>query len=243
MVWFKVDDHFHSNRKVKKSGLEAVGLWSVSGSYCAAHLTDGFVEEWFVKEWRRGPRLAAILVDVGLWYEATREGEKGWQFHDWENYQPTKKQVEAEREKARNRKAAQRLSQGESRRDSQGDDQGESRVESRETPVPYPPDLPARPSLIPVVDLGGELTQVGPDTPSKFCSKHPEGTERPCAACRRAREGHEAWESAQRDDELDQRRRLKEIADNCPVCQGTNWIPDTEPAVRCDHNAEKAANA
>jgi hypothetical protein len=75
------------------------------------------------------------------------------------------------------------------------------------------------------------------------CSKHEENSETGCRSCMKRRQWDETHAQRERDDELAQRRRLKEIADNCPVCQGTNWIPDTEPAVRCDHTAEKAANA
>jgi hypothetical protein len=238
MPWFKVDDHFHSHPKVKKCGLEVVGLWTVSGSYCMAHLTDGFVEELFVRGWRRGLKMAATLVEAGLWYEVTRDGEKGWQFHDWDKYQPTKKQVEAEREKARSRKAQQRLSQGESRRDSRGESQGESRG----TPGTEP-DPPARPSH-PLVDLSGEVTQVGPtDPPPKFCLDHmPDGTDRACRGCGRAREAHEAWEQQTERDELDTKRRQRQarldaIA-NCPVCdENGNRELDDDTLTRCDRHA------
>jgi hypothetical protein len=121
MTWFKVDDALHAHPKARKAGLEALGLWSVSGSHCMAYLTNGFVEESFVKLWPRGTRLARRLVEVGLWLEAEQDGQKGWQFHDWEKYQPTKEQVEAEREKARVRKARQRESLEESRRESHRD--------------------------------------------------------------------------------------------------------------------------
>ena len=235
MPWFKVDDHFHSHPKVKRCGLEVVGLWTVAGSYCMAHLTDGFVEEWFVKDWRRGPRLAAALVAAGLWYETTKGGEKGWQFHDWDKYQPTKKQVEAEREKARNRKAAQRLSQGESRRDSLVD----SGVESRRTSGTVPARPPARPYL---VTSGGELTQVEDPQPPPFCSDHPSGTDKPCRPCGNARKAHQEWmerDGARRRAELD---RYRDLSTNCPMCKGTNVIDVGDNSVRkCTHG--EAANA
>lgn len=236
MPWFKVDDHFHSHPKVKKCGLEVVGLWTVSGSYCMAHLTDGFVEECFVRGWRRGLKLAETLVAAGLWYETTREGEKGWQFHDWDKYQPTKKQVEAEREKARNRKAAQRLSQGESRRDSGVDSQGESRRTSGTVPA----RPPARPSLS-LVTSGGELTQVADPEPPRFCQDHPNGTPDSCIPCMKAREGHDAWKKREEARQLAIREEYRRLSQNCPLCQGTNVIEVGDDEVRkCDHGRESA---
>ena len=38
-----------------------------------------------------------------------------------------------------------------------------------------------------------------------------------------------------------QKRRLRETAANCPTCHGTNWVPDTDPAVKCTH--QEAAHA
>jgi hypothetical protein len=79
-----------------------------------AYLTDGFVPEWFVKEKPRGLALAKRLIDSGLWHCAEKDGEQGFQFHDWKP-ECTKEHVMAVREKARQRKAKQRESQGESR--------------------------------------------------------------------------------------------------------------------------------
>jgi hypothetical protein len=73
------------------------------------------------------------------------------------------------------------------------------------------------------------------------CSKHEENSDTGCRACMKRRQWDEAHAQSERDDELARRRQLKELADNCPVCHGTNWIPDTDPAIRCDH--QEAANA
>lgn len=73
------------------------------------------------------------------------------------------------------------------------------------------------------------------------CSKHQENSETGCRACMRRRQWDEAHEQSAADDELALRRQLREVADNCPVCNGTNWIPDTDPAQKCGHT--KASNA
>jgi hypothetical protein len=71
--------------------------------------------------------------------------------------------------------------------------------------------------------------------PPRFCPKHPNGTDKPCWACKRCREEDDARRAqAQRAaiEELEDRRRREA---NCPTCRGTNWIPDTDPAVKCNH--------
>jgi hypothetical protein len=110
MPWFYVDDAFHTHPKLRRCGLEAVGLWTVSGSLSAGYLTDGFVDEDYVKRWPHGLLLAHRLVDAGLWEPAERDGENGWSFHDWEQFQPTRSTVESKRDKWRKTKARQRLS-------------------------------------------------------------------------------------------------------------------------------------
>ena len=39
MAWFKVDDGFHSSRKVlsipRRSRLAAIGAWTIAGAWCA----------------------------------------------------------------------------------------------------------------------------------------------------------------------------------------------------------------
>lgn len=242
MVWFKVDDHLHSHRKVKKSGLEAIGLWTVSGSYCAAYLTDGFVEAEFVSEWRRGPRLAAILVAAGLWYEAVKDGEKGWQFHDWDKHQPTKQQVEADRENWRKKKAQQR----QARSESLGDSSGESTGVSRKSPVPTIPSRPSRPSRpLSLVTSSGGVTQVSdPDPePPRFCSSHPNGAPGVCGPCKQSRIAHEDWDRREADRKQAVRDECRRRSQNCPLCQGTNVIEISDDEVRkCNHDAD-AANA
>jgi hypothetical protein len=97
--WFKVDDGFHGHPKVMDLSLEAVGLWSLAGSWCAKYLTDGFVPEKTIRRLGGGPDVAMELLTAGLW-EAQNGG---WQFKDWTDYQPSKVEVEAERQAARDR--------------------------------------------------------------------------------------------------------------------------------------------
>jgi hypothetical protein len=80
MVWFKVDDTFHSHPKQMAASLAAVGLWSVAGSWSSNHLTDGFVPDHVIPSLSRGaPELAKELCAAGLW----RRVRGGYQFHQW----------------------------------------------------------------------------------------------------------------------------------------------------------------
>ena len=99
MAWFKVDDKLHSHKKTMKAG-EAMALWVVAGSWCADHLTDGFVPEYVAERLLPDAAdMAQRLVDVGLWTPATRDGDTGWQYNDWTEYQPTAGEVEDRRRK------------------------------------------------------------------------------------------------------------------------------------------------
>lgn len=115
MPWFKVDDTLHSHPKPRKAGLAAMGLWSLAGSYCMAYKTDGFVPAWFVSSWPNGRKLADQLVKAGQWEIGERDGETGWYFHDWHDYQPSSDEIEADREQSRERQRKHRQRLRESR--------------------------------------------------------------------------------------------------------------------------------
>lgn len=106
MTWFAVDDSFHAHPKIAalESGkyfAEAVALWTLAGSWCASQLTDGRVPAHQLR--RLAPfktrEAAAELVRVGLWVER----EEGYEFRDWDDYQPSKDEVESRRKKSANR--------------------------------------------------------------------------------------------------------------------------------------------
>jgi hypothetical protein len=102
--WFKIDDGFHGHPKVFELSLEAVGIWTLAGSWCAKYLTDGAVTGKAIARLGGSPALCAELVDAGLWLVIP----DGFQFKDWDDYQPLKDDVEAEREAARERMKAVR---------------------------------------------------------------------------------------------------------------------------------------
>lgn len=99
--WFNADDKMHGHPKVRKAGLNAIGLWTVCGTYCTDFLTDGLVPLWYIQTWPNGTKLANHLFQTGFWEEAP-DGD--YQFLSWDEYQRTRTKVIAEREKARMRK-------------------------------------------------------------------------------------------------------------------------------------------
>lgn len=109
MAWFKIDDTFHSHPKVRRAGAAAVGVWATAGAFSSAYKADGFVPLWWVQGWgKTGTTAARKLVEVGLWDEAEQDGETGYQFHDWADYQPTSEEIERDREAARERQRRSR---------------------------------------------------------------------------------------------------------------------------------------
>lgn len=108
MPWGKMDDKFHRNAKVRatrkaKGGREALGVWAFWWSWCLddPELT-GIVPEDELPPVDR--RAAALLVEVGLWDVV----EGGYRFHDFEQYNPSRVDVEAKREADRKRVAEKR---------------------------------------------------------------------------------------------------------------------------------------
>ncbi|HEX6967609.1 MAG TPA: hypothetical protein VF174_02095 [Micromonosporaceae bacterium] len=96
MTWFKVDDSFHANPKVLAASPAALGLWVVAGSWSAQNLTEGFVPNHVLARLMpRADRFATELIKVGLWERA----ENGYQFHDWTDFNPTRSEALAVKER------------------------------------------------------------------------------------------------------------------------------------------------
>lgn len=176
MPWFKVDDGFHGHPKVVELSLEAVGVWTLAGSWCSSYLTDGEIN---LKSLRRiGGDLehAVELVGAGLWLD---QGENTYQFKDWDEYQPLKSAVEAEREAARERMAAVRskkklrpsmqpipVDSSEDVRPNNPRTFGRTSEEVRVTPthpIPSHPDPPPYGGVAPKNDRGAAGTRIPGD--------------------------------------------------------------------------------
>ncbi|MCX4543824.1 mucin-2 [Streptomyces sp. NBC_01565] len=117
MSWFKVDDTAHSHRKLRSAGAAAIGLWTLGGSYAGQYLTDGIVHAHFVKTTGTPPQVAR-LVKAGLWHPAghtctgsrcrVQPDEGDFLMHDYLEYNRSRAQVLAERDRAAEKKRKQR---------------------------------------------------------------------------------------------------------------------------------------
>lgn len=95
MTWFRVDDGFHDHPKFWNATEYAVCLWVRAGSWSAEKLTDGFIPDGMIHRWTRNADVAAQeLVTNGTW----KRVEGGFQFHDWNDWNPSKEKVLKERE-------------------------------------------------------------------------------------------------------------------------------------------------
>jgi hypothetical protein len=117
MPYFPVDDKLHSHRKAIKAGVEAIGLWTLAGSWASDHGTDGFVPDYIAA--RIDPHYedrAARLVTAGLWEVAERGDEKGWQFHEWTGDDMGRRNLTRAEIEQRRREGAERQAKSRQRR-------------------------------------------------------------------------------------------------------------------------------
>lgn len=234
MAWFQVDDQLAMHRKVCDAGNAAMGLWVRAGAWSMANLTEGFVSKSAAKMLGSAGQ-AKALVTAGLWVEV----EGGYQFHEWGTRQMSAEQI-AERRRKRaeaGRKGGQSKKGGKSEAKTEAESLAEAKqlLEQNRTPVPVP--------VLVGSSVGGNGTSVdasnfGDEPPPPTCSKHPNGTDQPCAACGRQREVRKSWDSNQQ--RAAQARRLAFLAeiDECDACDIHGWALDDagqpiEPATRC----------
>jgi len=164
MTWVKIDDHFDQHPKLALVGPLGMALFVAGLAYCNRNLTDGFIP-WSAArsllcwqflgrpdEQARVPRfkIAAtsgmtgndveaefvieLLLGAGLW----EEDGGGYRVHNYDNYQPSRAQVEAERVGAAERMAKSRQNKGRSSDEVQANNEGSSSA-----PVPVPVPVPS----------------------------------------------------------------------------------------------------
>lgn len=113
MPFALLDDKFHSNGKVMAAGNAGAGLYARALSYCADHLTDGFVPDAWARH--AGTKtLVDKLTKTGLWRPVLGENSftirktkgvdltitvtgKGFFIPDYLEHNPTRAEVEAKR--------------------------------------------------------------------------------------------------------------------------------------------------
>jgi hypothetical protein len=251
MTWFKVDDSFHSHPQVLAASPAALGLWVVAGSWSGANLSDGFVPDHALP--RLLPDAASLaqqLVAAGLW----KRVRGGYRFHDWGDFNPESKVVQAERAAARERMRAVRARRKEgATKDQRGDieqalKKGRAGDEKPTSDAEWPAQnttgspereanvrdmfvTPTRPDPLLGGALGDPLTPGTREAPPPRCPEHLENpTGEACGPCGDARRARTRWE---RDDAERRRNAPKcrthrgQPADNCALCRSERLAEET----------------
>jgi hypothetical protein len=95
-MWMKIDDGLHAHRKTravtkshpeKRRDAAPMGLWVLAGSWAGQNGTDGWVPEDELDRWDDDwAALVARLVRSNYWWPQERNGEQGYGFTDWHDY-------------------------------------------------------------------------------------------------------------------------------------------------------------
>ena len=104
-VFTRLDDHFWAHPKVLNCSDGALALWTRALSWVGFQLTDGFVPHQCLRLLRGRKRDADRLVAVGLWVRGECDGQLGYWFHDftdWNNA-ATRGEVEKRRKRGHDR--------------------------------------------------------------------------------------------------------------------------------------------
>jgi hypothetical protein len=145
MPWFKVDDSAYDHPKLFDAPDAAVALWLRAGCWAARNLTDGHIPARLPSRLCDDPETAvAELLARGLWEPVA----DGYVYHDWLEYQPSRDEVKAGREAAKERMRrirSQRRSQGSS--PERSGEQSENFDAGSRPPTRPDPELPKGSSL------------------------------------------------------------------------------------------------
>lgn len=251
MGWIRGEDDFYDNDKMLAAGSIGRDLYWHGLGWCNRNLTDGLIPKQravllvdftdaavvdgsrVVKGQACAPLAVQRLLNAALWHQdghtcptCVQPGPGHYVVHDYLGYQPSRAAQLAKREEAKERMATARGSRSQNVR---------ANIERTSTQVRITPS----PSPSPLVKkVGGYVTEVAQTDVPPICSKHGENNaDTPCRPCMKRREWTEAQAQALERDQLEQRRRLKEMRDNCPQCGGTNLVEVGEGLNRkCEHH-------
>lgn len=107
-MWTKLSDNFFSHPKIVAAGRDARDLYLAGLLHCNRHLTDGFIGTEYLRrlaadaEIDNVKRAVSRLVENNLWHVV----EKGYQVHDFLDYNPSAEKVRAEKRATIERKSA-----------------------------------------------------------------------------------------------------------------------------------------
>lgn len=101
MTWVRLEDSFPEHPKIL--GLSVAAKWLIVEGlcWCNRNLTDGFIADEAAPRLGATRKLTGELVEAGVWERC----DGGWRVHDYEDFQPSRDRVLADREAGRLRKA------------------------------------------------------------------------------------------------------------------------------------------
>ena len=85
-MFTRLDDHFWAHPKVLNCSDGAIALWVRALSWVGFQLTDGFVPHQCLRLLRGRKRDADRLVAAGLWVRGECDGQLGYWFHDFTDW-------------------------------------------------------------------------------------------------------------------------------------------------------------
>lgn len=102
MTWIKLDDGLPEHRKIVLAGSAAGWLYVCGLCYCSRQLSDGRIPKPMVDRLTDAATARSVgrLVDQGLWVD---DGAS-YTVHDYQLYQRSAEQIEADRASDRRRK-------------------------------------------------------------------------------------------------------------------------------------------
>lgn len=102
--WVRLDVDYFGNPKILAAGKDARSLHLASICWTAQHLTDGHIPPLIVAHLCQTAGVArktvTRLTDAGLWHE---NGDGGYVIHDYVTMNPSRDEVERDREGWRDR--------------------------------------------------------------------------------------------------------------------------------------------
>lgn len=113
MPWGRIDDSLYDHPKLDRLGTQrmaAMGLWLVAISWCNRHLTDGHLPADRIGR-LGGTKVQAEALVVAELFDTTADG---YLVHDFLLFNPSRKDVEEERRRSRERMAQHRANTGRS---------------------------------------------------------------------------------------------------------------------------------
>ena len=191
--------------------------------------TDGAIPARYVRHLHpdgEQPEAVEELVAAGL----AQRVDDGLELIDWagELGQSTAEQVEEYKRKARER-MRRRRAKPDSEEKRAGEDESPVEDSQSVTADIVPANVPAnvRPNIREYVGPGPgkELKSIAP---SRFCARHPEGTDSPCTPCKTARLAFEDWEKTNARPSVPR----PTMPDECPKHPG--FPPDSHGPLGCD---------